>query len=175
LNRALDAAVQAGAVTHADIGGFRTVWTPDPEGSADQSLLLLPYGICANGDGSVVARRNPERGMREVFSEVFDTDGVGALRAALPADSRADMPAAPPTRLIVMDELGFIESSAAGFQAAVHAALGGDIPVVGVLRLIDTPFIGSVREHPNVRVIEVTERNRDTVAHELGKEIINAL
>ena len=71
--------------------------------------------------------------------------------------------------IIVMDELGPSEAAAQGFQAAVLAALDGDTPVYGVLQQADSAFLRRVAAHPRVRVLTVTEENRNSLRKELVK------
>ncbi len=66
-----------------------------------------------------------------------------------------------------MDELGFIEKDAAGFQNAVLSTLNGSVPVLGVVRNMQTPFLDQVRTHPNVDVIFVTKENREEIFHQV--------
>ena len=49
----------------------------------------------------------------------------------------------------------------------VLAALDGDMPVLGVLQKADTAFLQAVAAHPRVRVVTVTEENRDRLRQEL--------
>ena len=84
----------------------------------------------------------------------FDTLGTAAL-----SQRRGDV--------LLMDELGPAESQAAAFCGAVLAALDGDMPVLGVLQKADTAFLRAVAAHPRVRVVTVTEENRDRLRQEL--------
>ena len=93
--------------------------------------------------------RRPER---------FDLLGVAALADTADCD------------IIVMDELGPSEAAAQGFQAAVLAALDGDTPVYGVLQQADSEFLRRVAAHPRVRVVTVTEENRDALRRQLRGE-----
>ena len=72
--------------------------------------------------------------------------------------------------IVVMDELGPSEAAAQGFQAAVLAALDGEKPVYGVLQQADSEFLGRVAAHPRVRVVTVTEENRDVLRRQLCGE-----
>ena len=72
--------------------------------------------------------------------------------------------------IIVMDELGPSEAAAQGFQTAVLAALEGDTPVYGVLQQADSEFLRRVAAHPRVRVVTVTEENRDALRRQLRGE-----
>ena len=90
--------------------------------------------------------------------ERFDLLGVAALADTADCD------------IIVMDELGPSEAAAQGFQTAVLAALEGDTPVYGVLQQADSEFLRRVAAHPRVRVVTVTEENRDALRRQLRGE-----
>lgn len=83
----------------------------------------------------------------------FDKLGCGAL-----ADTAG-------YEMLVMDELGPHEEQAAAFRQAVLRALDGDAPIIGVLQQAESAFLRQVAAHPNVRVITVTEENRDALHH----------
>ena len=141
--------------------GFRTV--SDSDGyEGGWSLYLQPAsGHAANGPHNKAAVCRPD-GSRESYPEIFDTEGVRLLTFAR----------AP--RLVVMDELGFMEKDSLRFQERVMEVLGGPCPVLGVIKPADKdpgPFIERVYAHPGVTVLEVTEKNRD----DRLKEIIAAL
>ena len=87
----------------------------------------------------------------EVFVETFAVHGTGIVR-----NSGA-------SGLIIMDELGAFEEKALEFKAAVFEKLDGVVPVLGVVKKRDSPFLDAVRAHPNVEVIEVTVENRDGI------------
>ncbi len=128
-------------------GGFRTIGgNYAPDGSSDVFLLGMeelpsPEKIVAHRFGSV-------RG-NTVFPEVFDTLGPKLLNSS--------------ASLMIMDELGFMETDAVQFQNAVFSILDGPIPVLGVVRNKQTPFLDKVRAHPNVDVIIVTKENREEI------------
>ena len=54
--------------------------------------------------------------------------------------------------------------------AAVLAALDGEKPVYGVLQQADSAFLRRVAAHPRVRVVTVTEENRDVLRRQLCGE-----
>lgn len=92
---------------------------------------------------------------KQVFPEVFERYADFLTRDA------------PGSGLIVLDELGFLESSAPGFCRAVLAVMGGDVPVLAAVKPMDTPFLRSVREHPGARLFPIDEHNRDALAEEV--------
>lgn len=130
-------------------GGFKTSWgAARPDGTADLFLLGMDETPSSN---KIAARRlGSGRGVT-AFPEVFDTVGPRLFDEASHSS------------LIIMDELGFIEKNAMAFQNAVLSTLDGSIPVLGVVRNMQTPFLDTVRAHPNVDVIFVTEKNRDDI------------
>ena len=83
----------------------------------------------------------------------FEQLGCGALADTAGCD------------VLVMDELGPHEEQAAAFRQAVLRALDGDVPIIGVLQQAESAFLRQVAAHPNVRVITVTEENRDALHH----------
>lgn len=83
----------------------------------------------------------------------FEQLGCGALADTAGCD------------VLVMDELGPHEEQAAAFRQAVLRALDGDVPIIGVLQQAESAFLRQVASHPNVRVVTVTEENRDALHH----------
>jgi len=63
--------------------------------------------------------------------------------------------------IIAMDELGFLESDAHLFQAAVMRLLDGDIPVIAAVKDQSTGFLDAVKAHPNVKCFYQDTQNRD--------------
>lgn len=75
----------------------------------------------------------------------------------------------PKGAVILMDELGILESEAAEFQRAVLTLLDGTIPVIAAVKPKDTAFLRQVRSHPNCRVFYLTEENRDALTEETAE------
>ncbi len=65
--------------------------------------------------------------------------------------------------LIVLDELGFLESDAAEFTRAVLDLLDGDVPILAAVKPKDTSFLTAVRRHPKAWAFHIDERNRDAL------------
>lgn len=96
-------------------------------------------GICSN------------RHITEKHPEVFDDVGCRLL------DFR------PGTELVVIDEIGNMESDAHRYSERILSLLDRtDIRVLGVLqKMAKTNLAATIRQHPNVRMIEVTPENRN--------------
>ena len=72
--------------------------------------------------------------------------------------------AAPPSPLLLMDELGFLEACSPLFQATVFSLLDGPAPVLGVLRPHPrSPFWAPVSRRPDVRLVALTPDNREEI------------
>ena len=122
-------------------GGFRSVSVPDlPDGAMSVYLLAAAEKAPAMGDFNRVGiRKGCGRGI-EKFPQAFETAGVQALKNA------------EQSRLILMDEVGRMESAAAQFSARMEALLDGSVPILGVVQKIaDTPLTNAIRTHPNVQ------------------------
>src|SRR5438876_9049192 len=120
------------------------------------------------------------RGMRQGF--VIETlDGRSALLAsvrfdagprvgryrvrlaALDAVAVPALAARPGVRLVVVDEIGKMESLSPRFAAAVRAALDSPVPVLGTIARSGGALIAEVRRRPDVTLVDVTPENRDAL------------
>ncbi len=127
------------------IGGFCTVCSI----CGNNGIHIVPAdcpGAQQTSENLVGIRRDGKTPLS--FPAVFDRVGVELLNAT-------------DCDLIIMDELGIMESEAKCFQAAVLAALDGETPVLGVIKPKSTPFLDAVRAHEKTVVVEITNENRN--------------
>lgn len=90
------------------------------------------------------------------FPQVFDTLGAACLTNV------------PPEALVVMDELGFLESQASRFTQAVLEALDGPAQVIAAVKnRPDVPFLQAVLAHPKALVFRLTLDNRPEVFQQI--------
>jgi nucleoside-triphosphatase len=101
--------------------------------------------------------------IREAATDVFDGFGCEILAACGKRD------------IIVMDELGFLESKAAAFRRGVMKFICGDVPILGVIKPAQIDFLDEVRSHPKVEVHEVTLENRESVYEFLLERLLRKL
>jgi nucleoside-triphosphatase len=135
------------------VGGFRTVaGNYAPDGSSDIFIISTGDKMNCCNDSNRVAHRTgvPGKGFT-TFPQVFDTVGASLLRRA------GEYP------LIIMDELGFMESRALEFQKAVFERLDEDVPVLGVVKPMKTDFLDRIRAHEKVNILSVDVFNREDV------------
>lgn len=97
--------------------------------------------------------------VKEIYLDSFNEFGTGLLHSP------------PEAGIIIMDELGRLEGRAEAFKAAVMKALGAETPILGVLRHDARGWLEDIRAHPDVRIIEVTQENRNG----LPEEVLSAL
>lgn len=73
----------------------------------------------------------------------------------------------PAGSVVLLDELGFMESSSTEFCDAVLSLLDGDTPVLAAVKDKDFPFLNEVRTHPNCKCFFITQENRDALFPEV--------
>jgi nucleoside-triphosphatase len=133
-------------------GGFRTVSrTPITRGAQYDVFIESTRGNTPRDAAHLVGTRWGD-GRNTSYPEAFDTAGA-VIVTALPAAAE----------LIIMDELGFMESDAEVFRRAVMNALDGALPVLGVIKPRRSDFLDGIRAHPRSQIFEVTAENRDAL------------
>jgi nucleoside-triphosphatase len=80
----------------------------------------------------------------------------------------------PAGSIVLMDELGVMESDAHGFCAAVLKCLDGDSLVIAAVRDKKSPFLDAVRAHPRARCFFINPENRDALFLEV-KAFLDAI
>ena len=80
-----------------------------------------------------------------------------------------------PVHLFVVDEIGRMECFFRLFTCDVEALLGSGPAVLGTVALKGGGFPQAVRQRPDVRIVEVTAKNRDGLAGPLAGEIERAV
>jgi len=134
------------------LGGFFT-WNG---GRDDPHVYMRPAHTGKEDEICRLASYDAAKGSLTVNTNAFDERGSRLLAESKGAD------------LIIMDELGFLESDAAVFRRAVMDTLAGGVPVLGVMRLGDVPWHEAIKRHPSVTIIDVSEKNRNALPQELA-------
>ena len=130
-------------------GFYTRKGAPMPDGRVP--VYIFP----ARGEGErsmvgAVSERGAER-----FPEAFDAAAEAYLRAV------------PEGSLVVMDELGIMESGAERFKSAVLRVLSGPYDVIAAVKPKRTEFLDAVRAVPGTEIYEVTAENRSALAEKL--------
>lgn len=144
-------------------GGFKTYYGPDRE--LPNKLLYM------NSAAEPKSFREENAVVRfftghppQTLTKKFDNYGVELIRSARNSSS-----------LILMDECGSLECQALAFQREVLDTLGGNTPVLGVIKLASRGWIDQVRNHPQVKLITVTKENRDFLPRILAHQLAFAI
>lgn len=129
-------------------GVVRKVYLRSLTGEEEKTLC----GICTNHH---VTEKKPE---------VFDSLGVKLLQEA------------EDKHIIVIDEIGNMESDAHRYSAYIESLISSsDRVVFGVLqKMARTELAEKIRSSSNVEMIEVTEENRDSLVEVLTKALNEA-
>jgi nucleoside-triphosphatase len=77
----------------------------------------------------------------------------------------------PPTRLILIDEIGKMECFSEKFEKIVKEILNSGKWVVASIALKGSGLIAEVKERKDIKLFEITQRNRDVLLSEILKEI----
>ena len=83
--------------------------------------------------------------------------------------AKKHLQAPPADALIVMDEIGFMETKAEDFRAAILRLLDGQQLTIAAVKDRDTEFLNQVRNHPNCQCFYITPENRDILTKEVMK------
>lgn len=94
----------------------------------------------------------------EKHPELLDTLGVRYL---------TDIPAGS---VVVLDEIGSLETASPEFQKAVMRVLSGDYTVLASVKAANTAFLRTVRRHPDCELYIITPDNRDALYAQLKDE-----
>lgn len=85
-------------------------------------------------------------------------------------DRFADKLDFPYDGVIVLDELGFLESNSPVFTGAVLRLFDQAPLLIAAVRDKQTPFLDAVRAHPRAVCYPISEQNRDALTAQLLKE-----
>ena len=118
--------------------------------------------LTCNGEEGILAHVNI-KSVRRVGRYGVNLDAVNRL--VVPS-----MIPETPKHVIVVDEIGKMECFSKLFRDAVVRALDAENLVIGSVAMKGEPFIQSVKARSDVRLVQVTEKNRDTLASLLLEE-----
>ena len=127
--------------TALPVSGFMTR-TMNTRPDAYHEIYMFPYGEPDPQPSEACHIGDCDTRHRVVHTEVFNTLGVELIKGG--------------TGLLVMDELGFMETDAGPFCAAVLEKLRGRGPVLAAVRTgIETPFLKRVMQCENALAVDM--------------------
>ncbi len=139
-------------------GGFRTVSAvPITEGAMLDVFIERAWEQTPHDAEHLIGSRWGD-GHFTSYPSAFDIVGTSILEACT-ADAK----------LIIMDELGLMESGAKLFQKVVMDTLDGSHPVLGVIKPKHSAFLDAIRSHEKSEILELTRDNRDELPYIIAK------
>ena len=157
--------------------------TGDP-GAGKSTLVREAVRALGVRPGGYLTRAFPRRG-RKIRCEIVSlTPGTGKRAGVLAAADRtgvlrlnpADLEsvgaaalerAAGRSPLVVMDEIGHLESTSARFRKAVASCLQSAPPVLGALKSSPGPFVDRIKSRSDVLVLELSPARYPAVKREV--------
>lgn len=135
------------------VGGFCTKMDENAEGAMRPIYIYpasLPTDQRKRGKENLVGRCGNFGRQKEIFPEVFNALGTAYLQGT------------PSCQVIIMDELGFMESDAQAFRRAVLQTLDGETPVLAAVKnRMNVEFLRQVCAHPRAEVVPINPENRE--------------
>lgn len=74
----------------------------------------------------------------------------------------------PSTDLIVIDEIGKMESFSMKFNTLLIRILDSETPVIATIALKGAGIIGQIKRRPDIRLFEMTRDNRDSLVRDIS-------
>ena len=109
----------------------------------------------------VEQRTGPKIGKYRVCLEDLESIGVKAVRNATKK-----------ANVTVIDEVGPMELFSQAFREAVTEALNSSETVLGTIHYrAEDPFVVAIKKRKDVKIVEVTEANRDQLAELIVRQI----
>ena len=72
--------------------------------------------------------------------------------------------------MVVLEEIGSLETASPEFQKAVMRILSGDYTVLAAVKAANTDFLRAVRRQPDCELYIITPDNRDALYAQLNEE-----
>ena len=136
--------------------GYITVRMPPVDGVSKVYLYDIANPPERVEDAAVIIAMGD--GKKQRHPELLDTLGVQYL---------TDIPAGS---VVVLDEIGTLESASPEFQKAVIRILSGDYTVLASVKAANTDFLRAVRKHPDCELYIITPDNRDALYEQIKAE-----
>jgi nucleoside-triphosphatase len=142
-------------------GGFYTEEIRGPGGRKGFRLVTLDGQEAVMAHVNLRGQGRPRVGRYGVDVGAIERVGVAALRRAMQQG-----------QIVVVDEIGKMELFCGPFKEAVLQAMGGPCPVVATAMVKPNPWVQGLKAMPNVTLWEVTVGNRDELAEQVIRWLV---
>ncbi len=146
---------------YANCGGFRTVSAAPLTKGAILDVFIEKAWENTPHDAEHLVGSRLNDGHFASYPSAFDVIGSSILKSC-PINAK----------LIIMDELGLMESDAKLFRKTVMDTLNGSIPVLGVIKPKHSEFLDAIRAHERSELFEVTKDNREALPFVLASMLL---
>lgn len=138
------------------------------------SPLQIQQALTLQNDSPAIAAEFSGNSRPQISLDAFNIDGKAWIEQGLEnALSLRQVSELSP--ILVFDECGYLEANAVDFHQAVYSALEMPIPILGVIRQMTVPsWLDTIRNHPNVQLISVTQANRDALVPQLTRQLLSS-
>ncbi len=145
---------------HMPVFGYETI-TMGTRRDGYHEIYLYPYGTEQPERQEENHAADCNTRDRVVRTQVFDTLGIACLNAGQDG-------------ILVMDEIGFMESGAEAFCRTILEKLDMELPILAAVREgMETDFLHRVKTHPSVRVIHMEPERFENIFEELKPLVLN--
>lgn len=141
--------------------GYITKRIPAPKGETSYVYLYDIANPPEHIEDSAVIKKITPDGFTD-YPEVMDELGAKYLSGI------------PEGELVILDEVGTIESRAPLFQKALMSILSGNYDVLASIKAQNTEFLRAVRSHPDCDLYIITPGNRDELHAQLKSLVTQA-
>lgn len=76
-----------------------------------------------------------------------------------------------PEQIVILDEIGKMECSSSSFRKTLIQVLDSPNMVIGSIALKGIPFIEKIKKRPDVLLVRVHEKNRDSLVDSLSGQL----
>jgi nucleoside-triphosphatase len=140
------------------VGGY---WVKITKDENDNDIRIFDLtSLYDKDDGNIFFIKNDATVRSKLDLEVFNKKGKEILRRSFEN-----------TDLIIMNEIGFLESKAFEFTSEVKRILDSDKVVLAVIKSLDCTYINSITAREDVSIFKVTEENKA----EIKKKVLSIL
>jgi nucleoside-triphosphatase len=143
-----------------EIGGY---WVHVTRCKGDSNIRV--FDLTSLYDGSkdnIFFRKDDSTGISKLNIEIFNTQGVDMLRKSF--ENR---------NIIILNEIGFLESKAYAFTEEVVKLLDSSKIVIALVKGVKCPYIDSIISRGDSTLFKVTEENKEFVKQEILKHLRN--
>lgn len=141
----------------SSIGGFQTNRTIKENGDMYEKEFFIYSLIDKNITYKIATiNKHNDKFKPTVYNDAFEKVSDNIIKESLNCCD-----------VIVLDELGFLESNAFNFQHSVFKALDSEKLVLGIIKPRSTPFLDKIKSRNDVILFEVNTENRDFLLNEI--------